>query len=137
MSSPLSDAEREILPRWRSVAETVAAGEITPARTSHILLPADFLGDKIAAWQAEQSLPFATELIGAAIVLQRNSEAEGAAEFVIAHANDTTPAVITLAERVLGKPPPPGPKCTYREATRAAVREYKRVARTYPRSAFG
>jgi tetratricopeptide (TPR) repeat protein len=137
MSSPLSDAQREILPRWRSVRETITAGEIAPARTGNIILAADFLADKISAWQADQSLPFATELIGAALVLHRNEEAEDAAQFVLAHRNDATPAAITLAERLLDKAPRPAPVHIDREAMRATVREYKRVTRTYPRSAFG
>jgi tetratricopeptide (TPR) repeat protein len=137
MSSPLSDTQREILPRWRSVPETIAAGEIAPARTGNIILPADFLAEKITAWQLEQSLPFATELIGAALVLHRHAEAADAAQFVLAHQNDATPAAITLAQRLLDKAPRPGPKRIDREATQAAIREYKRVTRTYPHSAFG
>ncbi len=138
MSSPLSDVQREILPRWRSVSETIAARESMPARTGNITLPADFLAEKIVAWQKERSLPFATELIGAAFVLQRNQEAAEAAEFVLAHRNDATPAAVTLAERVLlDRAPRARPARVDREATRAAVREYKRVTRTYPRSAFG
>src|ERR1700719_1139650 len=98
MSAPLNDERREIIPRWRDLRSTIAAGELTPPSTDPIEVPADFLQDKLDDWSREGSLPFANDVIGAALVLGREPEAREAALFVSEHRSEATPASIALAE---------------------------------------
>jgi tetratricopeptide (TPR) repeat protein len=136
MSAPLSDERREIIPRWRDLQTTMAAGELTPSRRGPTPIPADFLRDKLADWRREQTLPFANEVIGAALVLGRIHESKDAANFVLANRSQATSAAIVLAERILTSPYPGAQSNLNLQTPREAIRTARIITRSHPRNAF-
>src|SRR5437667_12688579 len=103
MSAPLSDDHRQVIPRWRDVRTTVALGELLPLRSLEPRRPPrDFLSEKIREWEIYQSWPFASDVIGAALVLNQPEAAREAAEFILRSASDVPVQVRENAERILG-----------------------------------
>jgi len=137
MSAPLNDERREIIPRWRELRSTIAVGELSPPTTEAVELPADFLQDKLDDWNREGTLPFATEVVGAALVLGRSAEAKEAALFVSKHRSEATPASIGLAEQVLAPPTlRVDTRSPDRKTLRQAIQFTRTLTRKYPRDAF-
>lgn len=139
MSAPLQDTNREVIPRWRDVRSTILLGELTPSKSeTPVVTPSsDFLEDKVRDWETEKSLPFATEVVGAALVLGRVSEARSAAEYIIAQRAAASQIAVELATRVLEERPERLTlPTTARESLSASVREMRSLIRTDPRNAF-
>jgi hypothetical protein len=139
MSAPASDAHRELLPRWRDLQTTTKLGELTPPQTREPLVPleSDFLTEKITDWQRERSVPFAAEVVGAALVLQRPAEAQEAAEFVLANQVHATPAILDLAARITNnEPTAPAPTTLTRTILHERIRTLKASVRFEPHNAF-
>ena len=107
MSAFVEEKERRIVPRWRDSLTTVATGELAPLAT---LSPAreperDFLESKLADWQWNRTIAFATDLVGAAFVLGRAREATHAAEFILANPRLASAPARHVAHRILGTSP--------------------------------
>lgn len=88
------DEERRIIPRWRDSRVTALTEEVVSIsplqmsvlRSSWSSTSIDlFFEEKINKWVEQRSLPFATELLGAALVLNRLDEVVDAAQFVTAN----------------------------------------------------
>jgi Flp pilus assembly protein TadD len=136
MSAPLSDDHREIIPRWHDLATTIANGELTPPRREANPLPADFLRDKLSDFRREGTLAFASEVVGAALVLGREDEAKDAALSVLANRSQATSAAITLAEQILTNRKSPAPPKLSRTTLQEAIRAARRITTNHPRNAF-
>lgn len=101
MSSFVEDKDRKIIPRWHDFRQAFLLGELDPihSRARKPIVDADFDG-KLRDWQHRRTLPFAVEVVGAAIVLQREEEAAEAAQFILSSETELPPGVLRLARRV-------------------------------------
>lgn len=102
LSSFVEDKDRKIIPRWRDFREAWARRELEPLHPVQRRPVEDtHFREKLRDWQTYRTLPFATELVGAAIVLQRESEAREAADFILSARPQPSLAVQVLARRVV------------------------------------
>lgn len=97
------DQDRRMVPRWRDSLRTVATGELTPLSTRPVpeALGIEFLVSKVADWRKHRTVSFAADLVGAAIVLGRESEVTEAAEFLLSNSSKVSSAALKLAKRIL------------------------------------
>lgn len=89
MTAARGSDERNVIPRWRSVGNSVATGELTPVRPAAALTDADRteLENRRIDWEAaERSETYAAEFLSTAVVLGVPNEARDAAEFLAADA---------------------------------------------------
>lgn len=100
------DKERRIVPRWRDSVATVATGELAPLPGNLVSsnVGAEFLESKLADWQNYRSVPFAADLVAAAVVLNKEQDVAGAAEFLLENSSTASDAALRLAKRVLRIP---------------------------------
>ena len=96
---------RKLLPRWRTLSQTVDHGELKYARKS-ANKPVNFnssslLSDLVARWQKERNIENAAELISSGVVVGVNNEVENAANFLIESSNQVAPAIIRASNMVL------------------------------------
>lgn len=106
MTLPLEDRDRNVIPRWRDFRTTVLLRELSGVEHRDFEFPgtAQSLRSKRSAWLANQSPAFATDLLGAAMVLGKGAEAEDAAEFLRA-AEGASVATREIAAALLGRQP--------------------------------
>ena len=111
------ERRRLLVPRWRSLALTLDAGELaTPPRTRDphtIRSISPDLSDKLVLWRLDPGLISAGELVGAALVEGDESKAVGAARLLLSpHVTATTPlrglAALTLKRAGFANEIPPG-----------------------------
>jgi Tfp pilus assembly protein PilF len=137
MSAPLSDERRDVIPRWRDVKKTIALGELLPSRSvESIVLPRDFLTDKIRDWEANKIWPLAAEVAGAALVLNELDAGQQAAEFIVGQVPDAPPQVREIAAKILRLRATKIPDRVDRDAIVISLREAKMMTRIDPRDAF-
>jgi Tfp pilus assembly protein PilF len=139
MTSLAGRTDRDVVPRWRSVTDTLAAGEFAPLRhveavalsTAHL----DRLDDE---WQAEQSEAFASDFVGGALVAGVPEQAQGAAEFLAR--NGSTARLKRLGLIALGSHHPPpvttGPGGMERSGVRVEIARLKKAVGRDPRNAL-
>lgn len=107
MPAFLEERDRNVIPRWRDFRSTVQLGELDENPREHIIKPSQDLVSVLRDWQLHRTVSFAGDLISAALVSGNGAAARDASEFVIALDDDISPALRTLALRVLhGEPVP-------------------------------
>jgi tetratricopeptide (TPR) repeat protein len=104
MAASNENADRRVVPRWRTFREALQTNELSPVavRTTGALDGTPFVREKEAAWIQTKTLPFAIDLISAATVLGSSETAKRAAEAVLEAESQTSPAVVSLARGLLG-----------------------------------
>jgi tetratricopeptide (TPR) repeat protein len=135
------DQDRRVIPRWRDLLTTISIGELDPlgVATAPSAPAGDFLASKLADWQGNKTTFYATDLVAAAFVLGRGSEAEEAAHFILS-IPDAAPMATSIARKVLGKPSDNLPENTETriELTinhlRKNVRQFREQLRDDPRN---
>lgn len=92
MMSSSNEIQRRLVPRWRSLADTLRLGELgsdrRPSATNDELLA--ILESREASWNADKTIQSAGELIEAAITSGREVTAKEAAQFVLRRPDATT-----------------------------------------------
>lgn len=140
MATILENSKRRLVPRWHSFKDAIAAGELDPHGTpaSKQLDASDFITEKARQWEANKTLLFATDFVGAAYVLGVLGPARQAAEFILGPESGASPLAIQIASSVLGIPPAPTSLETQHHATnqRARIRALRQRSITEPRNAF-
>ena len=130
---------RQVVPRWRSFRDTLQLGELAPVPSvlRHRDVESDFLVSKLGAWNRHRTPAHAADLVGAALVLGRESEVRPAAKFLLRPESEATPWAEELAQRALGGPTPSSattPKSSLpSKAVRAAVRTFRELLNLEPR----
>lgn len=84
---------RSILPRWRNFRTTLALGELIPAGSPPITEDRRsiiHLRPNLLDWELNRSLPFATDLIGAALELGISEGIEDAVAFILDASSKST-----------------------------------------------
>src|SRR2546421_12179013 len=106
MAASNENADRRVVPRWRTFREALQTNELSPVavRTTGALDGTSFVREKEAAWIQTKTLPFAIDLISAATVLGSSETAKRAAEAVLEAESQTSPGVISLGRGLLGIP---------------------------------
>jgi tetratricopeptide (TPR) repeat protein len=102
VSVTIEDRRRSVVPRWRSFSTTTSTGQLDAATKAVRNYPGadDFLAAKRKQWELSKTVETAAELVSAATVLVRESDAQDAATFIVDN-DDVTPHVRALARRVI------------------------------------
>ncbi|MCY4428143.1 MAG: tetratricopeptide repeat protein [Halieaceae bacterium] len=99
------DRDRKVIPRWRTFSETLKFKELdalaTPQTSKHIFSDSDFLTSKVKEWEKHQTVGHASDLVGAALTLGRQTEVSEAAKFLLRSCSKVPPWAKELAERAL------------------------------------
>jgi len=85
MAGFISDKARQVIPRWRTLRETLRRREldsVVPTRAYQTGAP-DFLAQKLIDWKQHQTVGHASDLVGAGVALGREGEVTGAARFLL------------------------------------------------------
>ena len=79
------DKDRKVIPRWRDFRRQLITREFEPigALEQPIVLPREFLDEKLIAWKENKNLTYATDLVSSAIVLGRKDEVKNAAKYIL------------------------------------------------------
>lgn len=104
MGSVFVDKDRKVIPRWRNSRVTAVTGELDTSTSKcqpHVLPQTSFV-KKLRDWESKPSVGLAGEVVSAALVLRKEQDARGAAEFLIQEGSRATATLKRLAQRVLG-----------------------------------
>ena len=103
------EEDRRVIPRWRDTRVAGATGEAASLQRPQSQAVeraqqrvAQHLSRLQEAFLSRPSVGRAAELTGAAALAARPEAAGDAAEFLLMHAEDTTPMALTAARRVIG-----------------------------------
>jgi tetratricopeptide (TPR) repeat protein len=107
MGSFLEDKERNVIPRLRSFATTLALGELDafgPKNQDWVDSEQnEALESRIRAWKQHRSTSFAADLVSAAFVVGNQDAATEAAEFLLADGSDAPNASKAIARSLLNR----------------------------------
>ena len=106
ITSP-STTKRLLIPRWRTFAETTAAGELSARKPTRILDVSTHSADEFLRrkenWHKNPSEVTAAELVESAIILGHEDTASGAALFLTSVQADITPMVRRQSQQLLAR----------------------------------
>jgi tetratricopeptide (TPR) repeat protein len=93
------DDDRRLVPRLRTFAQTVVAGELGSLRAPKPtrLRSSDF-DEKLAEWKDDPSLGLAVDLMSSAVILGRPQDAEQIAWWTLLQKDALAPSIVVLAE---------------------------------------
>ena len=98
-----TDKDRKVIPRWRTLGETLRRREldsVAPPRVQQEIA-SDDMARKLMDWQQHQTIGHASDLVGTAVALRREDDVEAAAKFLIREDLHVSPWAKELAEHVL------------------------------------
>lgn len=81
MAGIIKRLDRSVIPRWRTLEDSLKKGELAFPRKAPIQAE-DFLSDKKEAWEQNRTIWHASDLVGAAVALRRFDEVKDAAGFL-------------------------------------------------------
>lgn len=140
-----SNKDRKVVPRWRTFDKTLKLGELGSYSPppSHKKVASDFLSSKVIDWQKYRTKVHAAELVGATIVLGRESECEEAARFLLQDDISSSLWVRELARRALrlqptdqSSNPPEVHQELSEEFLSSQIRSLRQLVRIEPRDAI-
>ena len=106
MANFLEDKNRRVIPNWRSFNKTSHLGELDSFNIKNNIRRVDLsILDYIDAWNQNNELIYASDLLSAAVVnnLTNNSDVKKAANFILDNFENATPSQIKLADSILEK----------------------------------
>ncbi|MEJ7891849.1 MAG: hypothetical protein WKF94_04355 [Solirubrobacteraceae bacterium] len=135
MSGFRADTARNLIPRWRDPAATSRQGELASLRQAPRELDSSGVEEREADWRNQPTLHFATDLVGAALVVGTHSPAAEEAAMQVLASPKATPLAQAVARRLLngGEAPPTAPPARQH---REAVRGLKRRLADEPRNSL-
>src|SRR5882762_4174158 len=101
MDTSIEARRRNIIPRWRDFKTTLALGELRSAEA----LSDDQVGiegsldEQLVDWQNNPSLSFATDLVGAGLVLGQDDHIQDAVDFILSPESESTELQRRVARR--------------------------------------
>src|SRR5689334_18808108 len=97
----IAQQRRNIIPRWRDFKTTLRLGELrsTDPVTNNTQEVSDSLTEQLLAWEANKSLSFATDLVGAGLVLGHTEEIDEAINFILSPQSKSTELQRRIANR--------------------------------------
>lgn len=104
MAASNENADRRVVPRWRTFREALAAEELSAAslNTGASIDASSFLREKEDSWLRNKTIPFALDLVSAATVLGKSEHANAAAEILLSEEKKIGRAARSLASGLLG-----------------------------------
>ena len=105
MAAANENADRQVLPQWRTFKDALTKGELGSPSTRKVkgIDPSPFIQEKESDWKVNKGLPFALDLISAAMVFDvRTPAVTEAAEFLLASEDRVHRIGVKLAKSVLG-----------------------------------
>lgn len=139
MSIAVDRSERRVIPRLRESRTAIALGEVAPLSEP---APRELdeaalrgLAQKIGEWESEPTVPYASDAIGAALVLGRAKDVGHIARSVLESEPDVPAMVRRLAQEVLGG----GDEAAEPHGVtpvRARIAELRRRLRSFPGNAL-
>ena len=133
-----TDADRRVIPRWRTYDETRRLGELGSIAQprAHQEVIADFLASKMAEWRRNRTLGHASDLVGAGLTLGREADIIDAAKFLLRDDISVSPWARELAEQALKAPQDIGsglePRSIDKITLHAQVRTLRDLLRSEP-----
>lgn len=97
--------KRDVLPNWRSYNKTSCVGEFDASINTQFSVPFFSLDEYVFAWNEHQGIPFAADLVSAAITNGQlnNPDVVKAARFIINHPDDCSNAQLLCAKKIIPK----------------------------------
>lgn len=104
MAANSETKDRQVVPRWRTFRETLAAGELSSAavQKSKQIDATEFILERENGWQENKAIPFALDLVSAATILGKTDKSIEAAEFILENGNFASETGKRLARGLLG-----------------------------------
>jgi len=104
MAASNENADRRVVPRWRTFQQALATNELSPASvaTAATIDVAPFLHEKEDSWLRNKTIPFALDLVSASTVLGPSKHANAAAEMLLEAKTKINPTARSLAQGLLG-----------------------------------
>jgi Tfp pilus assembly protein PilF len=104
MAASNENADRRVVPRWRTFREALATNELSPTSIADApaIDAAPFLRDKENSWLRNRTIPFAIDLVSASTVLGPSRHANAAAEMLLKAEAGINPTARALARNLLG-----------------------------------
>lgn len=106
MASLKEDEKRNVVPNWRDYNKTAKLGEFGNAAANTRALELFPIDEYVLAWQNNKSIPYAGDLVSAAILngQGKNPEAIEAARFIISHKDEATAVLVQTAQSIIATP---------------------------------
>lgn len=106
MASLKEDERRNVLPNWRDYNKTARLGEFGDSSSTAKPLELFPIDEYIVAWQNNKSIPFAGDLISAAILNGHKADPNAieAARFIVAHQDEATNVLYRTAKSLIATP---------------------------------
>ncbi len=94
---------RNVLPNWRGYSKTAKIGEFQASKKYNYVIPLFSLDEYISAWNENKSVPFAADLISAAITngQKENVNVIEAAQFIVAHSDECSSTQLLCAKSLI------------------------------------
>jgi len=108
MAASIDQADRNVIPRWRTFRLTAALGElgspsgVSSAKRFDLLSDTSGLNRLVEDWEENRSLSFAADLVGGALVRGLPERAREAAEFIVGLGDAAPLSATSSARSVLG-----------------------------------
>ena len=105
MASFKENDRRDVLPNWRSYNKTSCMGEFGASINTQLSVPFFSLDKYVFAWKEHREIPFAADLVSAAITNGQlnNPEVVEAAHFLKNHPDDCSNTQLLCAKKILQK----------------------------------
>lgn len=103
MAGFITDKDRKVIPRWRTLDDSVKYRElnaVAPPSTNK-RITSDYLAQKKFDWQSNQTVGHASDFVGAALTLGKKREAIKAAEYLLQDNLNVSHWARELAEQTL------------------------------------
>src|SRR4051812_27848586 len=97
--------DRHVVPNFRRFSDTVALGELDAASTTSVEPPDVDFDSRIGDWRTDPSIGIAGDIVSAALVSGRENipEVQEAAAFILEHHDTSSPALLSVANRLLSR----------------------------------
>ena len=133
------DADRRVIPRWRTYDVTRLLGELdsidSPPR--HAAVISDFLASKVTDWRRNRTVGHASDLVGAGLTLGRETEVADAAQFLLRDDLSVSAWTRELADHALRVPVATmsglNPRAVDQSALYARIRALRHLLHTEPK----
>lgn len=103
MASLTINPARNVVPNWRDYRTTSELGELNGNNAKSVVLPIFYIDDYIKAWQDNKTVPFAGDLISAAIMghYQETPQVIDAANFIIERKEEVPDSLFKTAVSII------------------------------------
>lgn len=142
MASFDSDRDREIIPRWRPLDQTLRLKQLKSAERPPAVRGADqdSIQQKLLDWQHHQSVGHATDLLGTGVALRKTDVLIDAANFLLKSDLQFSPWALDLANQVLQRSRAifqsrGTPQCLDKSDLRRKVKTFRKMLRSEARDA--